>query len=87
MDYWESGMHLALGTDLFDSFMRYQRRLLSEYQRLAEEFGFITVDARLPIDQVQEALRAQISELLHKGETRHVPADSVNPPAPFRDED
>jgi dTMP kinase len=86
MDYWESGMHLALGTDLFDSFVRYQRRLLGEYQRLAEEFAFITVDARLPIDQVQEALRLHVSELLGKGEIRHA-ADSVNPQAPSRDED
>src|ERR1700674_5414487 len=36
MDYWESGMHLALGTDLFDSFIRYQRRLIDEYRRLAD---------------------------------------------------
>jgi dTMP kinase len=87
MDYWESGMHLALGTDLFDSFLRYQRRLISEYQRLAEEFGFVMVDARRPIDHVQQALRAQISELLHKGEIHQLPADSVNPPASFRNED
>src|SRR5207253_2936069 len=26
MDYWESGMHLALGNDIFESFQRYQRR-------------------------------------------------------------
>src|SRR6201982_828762 len=45
MDYWESGMHLALGTDLFDSFVRYQRRLIGESRRLADEFGFATVDA------------------------------------------
>src|SRR5207249_10550515 len=31
MNYWESGMHLALGTDIFESFDRYQRRLLEEY--------------------------------------------------------
>jgi len=86
MDYWESGMHLALGTDLFDSFVRYQRRLLIEYQRLAEEFGFVTVDARRPVDHVQQELRAHISELLRKGETRHV-ADLGPPPAPPADED
>ena len=34
MDYWESGMHLALGTDIFDSFVRYQRRLIAEYNAL-----------------------------------------------------
>ena len=42
MDYWESGMHLALGTDIFDSFQRYQRRLIEEYNALAREFGFVS---------------------------------------------
>ena len=53
MDYWESGMHLALGTDMFESFVHYQRRLIEQYRRLADEFGFLTVDARRSIDDVQ----------------------------------
>jgi dTMP kinase len=64
MDYWESGMHLALGTDLFDSFTRYQRNLIDEYRRLAEEFGFLTIDARRSIDDVQTDLRTHITEYL-----------------------
>jgi dTMP kinase len=64
MDYWESGMHLALGTDLFDSFERYQSRLIEEYRRLADEFGFTTIDARLPIDEMQAELRRHIAEYL-----------------------
>ncbi len=65
MDYWESGMHLALGTDIFDSFQRYQRRLIGEYNRLAREFAFVDVDARQPIDVIQGELRAHIARLLH----------------------
>ena len=64
MDYWESGMHLALGTDLFDSFERYQSRLIDEYRRLSSEFGFVSVDARLPIEEVQAELRKNIAEYL-----------------------
>lgn len=64
MDYWESGMHLALGTDLFDSFQRYQGGLIEEYRRLANEFGFISIDARGSIDDVQNELRAHISDYL-----------------------
>jgi dTMP kinase len=64
MDYWESGMHLALGTDIFDSFQRYQRRLIEEYNALAREFGFIAVDARRPVDEIQAALREHISGYL-----------------------
>ena len=64
MDYWESGMHLALGIDLFDSFQRYQRRLIEEYNALAREFGFIDCDARRPIEDIQVDLRAHISAYL-----------------------
>jgi len=64
MDYWESGMHLALGTDLFDSFQRYQRSLIEEYRQLASEFGFVTVDANRSIDDVQAELRTRISDYL-----------------------
>ena len=66
MDYWESGMHLALGSDIFDSFVRYQTRLIREYNRLAREFHFTTVDARKPIDQIQGDLRRHISAYLDR---------------------
>jgi len=68
MDYWESGMHLALGTDMFESFLHYQRRLIEQYRRLAAEFGFLTVDARRPIDEMQSELRTHIADYLRKVE-------------------
>ena len=64
MDYWESGMHLKLGSDIFDSFRRYQARLLREYDRMADEFDFVTVDAQQPIDTIQQELRATIGRYL-----------------------
>ena len=64
MDYWESGMHLALGTDIFDSFQRYQRRLIEEYDALADEFGFLAVDARRPVEAIQADLREHIAAYL-----------------------
>jgi dTMP kinase len=74
MDYWESGMHLALGTDMFDSFLRYQRRLIEEYNALSREFGFLAVDARRPIDDIQTDLQAHISRYLEGARRRPRPA-------------
>jgi dTMP kinase len=68
MDYWESGMHLALGSDIFDSFIRYQRRLIEEYDRLAREFHFVRIDARRPIEAIQEALRGYVAEYLARAQ-------------------
>jgi len=64
MDYWESGMHLKLGSDIFDSFRRYQARILREYERMTDEFDFVTVDAQQPVDAIQQDLRATIGRYL-----------------------
>ena len=64
MDYWESGMHLALGNDIFESFQRYQRRLIEEYNVLAREFAFVSIDARRSIDAIQGELREHVAAYL-----------------------
>ena len=66
MDYWESGMHLALGHDMFDSFTRYQTQLTGEYNRLARQHHFVEVDARRSIDDIQSELRGHISNYLKR---------------------
>jgi dTMP kinase len=66
MDYWESGMHLALGHDMFDSFTRYQTQLIGEYNRLARQHRFVDVDARRSIDDIQGELRGHISSYLKR---------------------
>lgn len=43
--YWESGMDLALGDNLFDSFCEYQRRVIDKLDKMAEYYDFVTVDA------------------------------------------
>lgn len=64
MNYWESGMDLRMGDDIFDSFKNYQGRLLGEYDRMAEEFPFQVVDANRGIDEIQADLQAKISGVL-----------------------
>ena len=43
-NYWESGMDLRLGEDMFDSFIEYQGRLLTVFDTMADEYGFHVVD-------------------------------------------
>jgi dTMP kinase len=64
MDYWESGMDMKLGNDIYDSFRTYQGKLLREYTALGDEFGFRTLDARQSIDKIQQDLRNQIGAFL-----------------------
>jgi dTMP kinase len=64
MDFWESGMDLKSGDDIYDSFRAYQNRLLREYTSMADEFHFRTLDARRSINRIQEELRKQVSAFL-----------------------
>jgi dTMP kinase len=62
-DYWESGLDLGFGRDMYESFVRYQARLIRVFDRLAAPYGFTTVDAGRPAEEVFEALRTEISQV------------------------
>ncbi len=64
MDFWESGMDMKLSDDIYESFRTYQAKLLREYNSIAEDFAFRVLDARQPIDRIQQELRRQISDFL-----------------------
>ena len=74
MDYWESGMDLKLGDDIYESFRAYQRALLKEYTALAEEYGFHVLDARRKVEVIQDELRRQIGGFLSESESGPVGA-------------
>jgi dTMP kinase len=76
MDYWESGMDMKIGDDIYESFRGYQRALLKEYASMADEFGFRVLDARRKVDVIQDELRRQIAAFLSESET---PAPAAAP--------
>jgi len=63
-DYWESGMDLPMGADLFDSFVNYQSRVIEELDRLSTEYGFETLDATRPVEETADDLSARVLRLL-----------------------
>jgi dTMP kinase len=81
MDYWESGMHLALGNDIFESFQRYQRRLIEEYNVLAREFDFVTIDARRSIETIQGELREHVAAYLAERRRADAPGERSAKPS------
>jgi dTMP kinase len=74
MDYWESGMDLKLGDDIYESFRVYQKALLKEYASMADEFGFRVLDAKRKVDVIQDELRRQIAAFLAEAD---VPATAA----------
>lgn len=63
-NYWESGMDLRLGEDMFDCFIEYQGRLLAVFDTMADEHGFRIVDTSASIQTVSGQLKALIEPLL-----------------------
>ena len=66
-DYWESGMDMRLGADLFESFVNYQTHLLEQFDVMQEEYGFQAIDASLPVEQIAEQLKQSVLPLLPHG--------------------
>jgi hypothetical protein len=65
MNYWESGMDMNYGDDLYDSFVAYQGELITQFDAMADQYQFITVDARQEPPQIQRQLRRMVGDYLH----------------------
>jgi len=63
-DYWESGMDVLPGHDMYESFRNYQAALLEEFDKLSVEFDFETVDASADAKTVFIELQGRILRLL-----------------------
>ncbi len=66
-DYWESGMDMRLGPDLYESFIIYQRLILDEFKRMATDYSFQIIDARRPIPKILADIQARMEPLLPAG--------------------
>lgn len=64
LDYWEAGLDQNPGLDPYESFRRYQAKLLREFNKLAREFDFRTVDAKRSVEEIQADLRRYVAPLL-----------------------
>ena len=62
-DYWESGMDLRFGPDMYESFVRYQTRLIKALDSMVERYEFTVIDAAQPVDRIFHELQRQIRRL------------------------
>lgn len=65
-DYWESGMDVHMGEDMYESFVRYQKCLLTEFDKMVETYGFEIVDASGNIEAVFEQLRDRVARVVER---------------------
>lgn len=62
-DYWESGMDMRFGGNMFDSFVRYQTRLIHALDSMARRYDFVTVDAGRPPEVIFREILRHIKRL------------------------
>ncbi len=60
LKWYEAGMDLGLSEDPYKSFELFQGRILQQYDQMAAEFGFSTIDATLPITEQQTLVRKMV---------------------------
>lgn len=62
-DYWESGMDMRFGPNMFDSFVRYQSRLIRALDQMATKYNFVVLDASRRPELIFHDLQRNISAL------------------------
>jgi len=83
-DYWESGADYCGGADLYECFTRHQSALLGQFEQMAEEFGFVSVNASQSIDQTFQTLQQHISGMIQDASLKPGMAAQLLPPEPSR---
>jgi dTMP kinase len=64
LDYWESGMDIGLSRDMFDSFLKYQALVETEFRRLQATYGFTIVNGERSIEEISAELQERVEKLL-----------------------
>lgn len=61
LKWYEAGMDLGLSPDPYECFRLFQKRILSQYQGMVDEFGLTVIDALQPLVHQQQQVRALVS--------------------------
>ncbi len=64
LKFHEAGMDLGFSDDPKESFRIFQGKILEEYKKMTDEFGFDVLDATLDIHDQQEMVREKVSDTL-----------------------
>jgi dTMP kinase len=83
LKFHEAGMDRSLSLDPHDSFRIFQSRIEEEYERLADEFGFVEIDGTATTDTQHAKIRSAVEECLQTSGVRDPKRPSFTPPSDF----
>ncbi len=70
LKFYEAGMDLNLSDDITESFKLFQNRIIEQYDKMADEFGFHVIDATRAIDEQQAQVREEVMAVLKDYKTK-----------------
>jgi dTMP kinase len=80
-DYWESGMDVRFGDDMFDSFVNYQTLIIKAFDRMTKRYDFEVIDATQSPNRVFENLKRSIDSLFEGTESAEPGRNGKQPEA------
>jgi len=78
LDYWESGMDMHRSSNMYVSFIEYQRLIQKEFKAMQEHYGFETINGNRSPRAIQTELRAKIELILNGKSTLIEERDDSN---------
>ncbi len=64
LDYWESGMDIQRSGDMYECFIRYQKKIQKEFQLMQKFYGFETLNGNRSQQTISRELMAKIEMML-----------------------
>ena len=64
LDFWESGMDIRRSGDMYECFIRYQRRMHQEFHELQTEYGFDVINGNRSPLVINRDLRSKVEQIL-----------------------
>ena len=67
LDFYESGKDIGFSTDFYKSFEIYQNKCLEQYERMKQEYGFISIDGTKSITAIHKIMCNHVQKILDTG--------------------
>ncbi|MBI4558295.1 MAG: thymidylate kinase [Candidatus Hydrogenedentes bacterium] len=79
LGFWECGMDLSLSSNLYESFLLYQKQMLREFKKIVKEYNLVSVSSLGSVPEVQDRLRKKVRALLDVKDTEMDARESQEP--------
>ena len=67
LDFYESGRDIGFSTDFYKSFGIYQNKCLEQYNRMKDEYGFISIDGTKSKSAIHRIMNSEVQKILDSG--------------------